>query len=473
MPNRIARTLLAPVLALVARDRVRADARLRRRSRSGSTCARPPTDTVQTLPLAMVEVAGSTGAGRLHFHDVAIVIDLSASTRLRSGVDVNENGVVGKASPEIREDYWGAASPELLCDDPGDTIAAAEIAAVRRLLKLLNPERTRVALIAFGDRAELMAPLDATRAAGDRRARRARQAPRLVRRHELRRRARRRARRAARRDERRDRAGRKRSILFLSDGYPTLPPPEPNPGRAAIAAARAAGQKDVHIHSFALGPEAVRGRDVLDLVSRVSNGTLTEIERPGEVLFHLPAVELSDVAEVKLENETVAASPGARSGCSPTAASTASCRSSTGRNLIRVTALGIGGGVQQRRSHRAVSSRRPVSSSRSSSRSRGCVSCCATARSRSSSPARSSARASSAAQRERELRIDVEKQRAPTPPVRAWRRRACFESSGSSDRASSAASCRSTCGSRRRRTPSRSRCRTGRCASFRSARSRP
>ena len=81
---------------------------------------RKPADAiVQRLPVAMVEVDGSTGAGRLHYHDVAIVIDLSASTRLRSGVDVNENGVVGKASPEIREDYWGAASPELLCDDPG------------------------------------------------------------------------------------------------------------------------------------------------------------------------------------------------------------------------------------------------------------------------------------------------------------------------------------------------------------------
>ena len=123
----------------------------------------PSDGLVQTLPLAMTLVEGSTGAGRLHYHDVAIVIDLSASTRLRSGTDVNENGVVGKSSPEIREDYWGAASPEMLCDDPGDTIAAAEIAAVRRLLKLLNAARTRVALIAFGDKAELVAKLSSTR----------------------------------------------------------------------------------------------------------------------------------------------------------------------------------------------------------------------------------------------------------------------------------------------------------------------
>jgi hypothetical protein len=238
----------------------------------------PGDGAVQTLPLAMIEVSGATGAGRLHFHDVAIVIDLSASTRLRSGVDVNENGVVGKASPEIREDYWGAASPEMLCDDPGDTIAAAEIAAVRRLLKLLNPERTRVALIAFGDRAELVAKPDATRPQVDA------ALDELDKRHgwyggtNY----------AAALDAARDallaapddgKAGRKRSILFLSDGYPTLPPPEPNPG-AAIAAARRAGRRTMRIHSRAR-PEAVRGATCSTWSSRVSNGTLTEIERPG------------------------------------------------------------------------------------------------------------------------------------------------------------------------------------------------
>jgi hypothetical protein len=304
----------------------------------------PSDGIVQKLPLAMIEVAGSTGAGRLHYHDVAVVIDLSASTRLRSGVDVDENGVVGKASPEIREDYWGAASPELLCDDPGDTIAAAEIAAVRRLLKLLNPERTRVALIAFGDRAELVAPLVATRpqveAALDE----------LDKRHgwyggtnyasalEVA--------RDALLDARDDgKPDRKRSILFLSDGYPTLPPPEPNPGRAAIAAARAAGAKDVRIHSFALGPEAVRGRDVLDLVSRLSDGSLTEIERPGEVLFHLPAVELSEVAELELANET-SHQPGRAIRLLADGSFDGFVPLVSGLNRVRVTAIGIGGGRQ-------------------------------------------------------------------------------------------------------------------------------
>ncbi len=313
--------------------------------------AAPIDGTVQKVPVGMIEIRGSTGAGRSRYHDVAVVIDLSTSTRLPSGVDVNENGRIGKSAPEIREDYWGDGSAEKLCDDPGDTIAAAELAAVRRLLKLLDPAHTRVALVAFGDKGELIAPLSSTReqlakgletldhrhgwyggtnyaaaistaldAFGQ-----AKPAPGAI--------------------------ERKRSILFLSDGYPTMPQPEPQPAREAIAAAKAAGAAQAHLHSFALGPEAVRGRDILSLMSRLSDGTLTEIDRPGDVLFHLPSVELSEVAEVKLENETThQAGRAVRLLADGTFDGFVSLE--PGRNLIHVTATGIGGGVHDE--HRTV-----------------------------------------------------------------------------------------------------------------------
>src|SRR5262249_26276600 len=101
-----------------------------------------------------------------------------------------------------------------------------------------------------------------------------------------------------------DKVERKRSILFLSDGYPTMPQPEPEPAKQAIATAKKAGAAGRHQPRVALGPEAVRGRDILALMSKLADGTLTEIERPGDVLFHLPSVELSEIAEVKLENTT-------------------------------------------------------------------------------------------------------------------------------------------------------------------------
>src|SRR5262245_7953727 len=304
--------------------------------------AAPLQNAVQKLPVGMIEVRGTTGAGRSRYHDVAIVIDLSTSTRFPSGVDVDENGKVGKSAPEIREDYWGDGSPEKLCDDPGDTIAAAELAAVRRLLKLLDPSHTRVALIAFGDKAELVAPITATRpeleaalavldgkhgwyggtnysAAIDLAVTALKSAPQD------------------------GKVERKRSILFLSDGYPTMPQPEPEPAKQAIAAAKRAGAAGDHLHSFALGPEAVRGRDILALMSRLADGTLTEIERPGDVLFHLPSVELSEIAEVKLENATNK-QPGRAVRVLADGTFDGFVPLERGRNQIQVTAIGIGGG---------------------------------------------------------------------------------------------------------------------------------
>ncbi len=310
--------------------------------------AAPLEGYVQKLPVAMVEVRGSTGAGRARYHDVALVVDLSASTRLPSGVDVNENGRIGKSAPEIREDYWGDGSPEKLCDDAGDTIAAAEIAALRRLLKLLDPAHTRVALIAFGDRAEVVAPLTSTRAEL------AKGLERLDHEHghyggtnyaaaiDAAITALEQAKPAPGASER------KRSILFLSDGYPTMPQPEPEPAKQAIAAAKRAGVEQSHLHSFALGPEAVRGRDILSLMSKLADGSLTEIERPGDVLFHLPSVELSEIAEVQLENETTkqpgravrVLADGTFDGFVPLEA---------GRNVVHVSSVGIGGGRHEER----------------------------------------------------------------------------------------------------------------------------
>jgi hypothetical protein len=309
--------------------------------------AAPIEGLVQKLPVGMIEVRGTTGAGRSRYHDVAIAVDLSASTRLPSGVDVNENGRVGKSAPEIREDYWGDGSPEKLCDDPGDTIAAAEIAAVRRLLKLLDPSHTRVALIAFGDAGQLVAPLTSTReelsralesldhkhgwfggtnysAAIDVAIAALQAAPPT------------------------GTAERKRSILFLSDGYPTMPQPEPEPAKAAIAAAKHAAAAQAHLHSFALGPEAVRGRDILSVMSRLADGSLTEIDRPGDVLFHLPSVELSEVAEVQLENETTK-QPGRAVRVLADGTFDGFVPLEPGRNSVHVTAVGIGGGRHEER----------------------------------------------------------------------------------------------------------------------------
>ena len=334
----------------------RAQTARRRRSNSEEQVwidlAAPIEGLVQKLPVGMVEVRGSTGAGRARYHDVAIVVDLSASTRLPSGVDVNENGRVGKSAPEIREDYWGDGSPEKLCDDPGDTIAAAEIAAVRRLLKLLDPTHTRVALIAFGDKAELVAPLSSTRAelakaldvldhkhgwyGGTNYAAAIQTAIEALARGE-----------AARR--RRAQAQHPVPVRRLSH-HAAARAAAGEGGDRRREAARARSR--THLHSFALGPEAVRGRDILSVMSRLADG-VTHRDRPARRRAVPPAVGRAVRGRRGPARERDArSSPAARCACWPTARSTASCRSSRGATCCAVTAVGIGGGRHEE--HRTV-----------------------------------------------------------------------------------------------------------------------
>jgi hypothetical protein len=304
--------------------------------------ASPPEGSVQRLPISLVEVRGVAGAGTPHRHDLVIVLDLSTSTRLPSGVDVDGDGAVGVSSPEVSERSWGNASPEGLCSDLEDTIAAAELVAARRLLGFVDPARTRAGIVAFGDRATLEAPLgssppellraldrldgkhgwygathygDAIRVA----LRALLEAP---------------AGRGARR---------RRSILFLSDGYPTLPIPEQQASLDAVLAAREAVPHEVRLLAFALGPEAIRGRAVLGEMAGLLSGEVTELERPGDLLFHLPVVDLSEIVRVDVRNRTSGASAralrlfadGSFDGFVPLV---------SGANRIRVTAFGSRGG---------------------------------------------------------------------------------------------------------------------------------
>lgn len=304
----------------------------------------PRDGSVQRVPISLVEVRGVTGAGTPHYHDLVVVVDMSVSTRLPSGVDVDEDGVTGRSSPEITEEYWGSAAPEELCDDLGDTIAAAELTAARRLLRFLDPVRTRVGLVAFGDRGQLEAaagsPPEQLGAAletldgrhgwyggtnyGD--ALRVATATLL----------------AAPDGSR----ARRRSVLFLSDGYPTLPQPDPLPTRDAIRAAEETAAAGVRLVIFALGPEAIRGREILREMAALTDGRVTELERPGEILFELPTVDLSDVVAVELENLTTG-EPARAVRLFPDGSFDGFVPLARGANRIRVTSRGAKGGVQR------------------------------------------------------------------------------------------------------------------------------
>ncbi len=76
--------------------------------------------------------------------DVVFVMDVSGSTTAPSGADVNGNGVIGAPPNSAADGLFALGSA-----DPGDSILAAEIAAVRRLLSRLDRRYTRVALATF------------------------------------------------------------------------------------------------------------------------------------------------------------------------------------------------------------------------------------------------------------------------------------------------------------------------------------
>jgi Mg-chelatase subunit ChlD len=263
--------------------------------------ALPAHGALEVGPIGLAEVSGRAGSGGVAGHDVVIAIDVSGSTAAAAGADVDGDGSIGRASSRARE-AWRNFNPRWLSSDPGDTILAAELAAAQRLTELLDLARTRVGVVTFSGSAELVAPLGSDRSElaaalaelegtfgsgstnlGD--------ALRLA------------------TDLLRDSpanagAPRVRSLLVLSDGYPTEPPPESAAAEAALAAARAATTVGVRIHSFALGMSEIREGDVFERIASVSGGRLARVAQPAEIVHELPRVDLARVAEVRAENRT-------------------------------------------------------------------------------------------------------------------------------------------------------------------------
>ena len=110
----------------------------------------PPDDAVVNRSACGVFVAGRAlvvqGEGpRL---DVAIVLDISRSTGESTGVDLDGDGVLGR--PVLARE--GPIFTERN-SDPDDSVLAAEVAAARLLMRGLDPQRTRLAVVTFSGEA--------------------------------------------------------------------------------------------------------------------------------------------------------------------------------------------------------------------------------------------------------------------------------------------------------------------------------
>ncbi len=307
--------------------------------------------------------AAATGDDPQYF-EVMLVIDTSHSTATASGLDVDGDGIVG-VNPKNELLPPGAYDENVLSTDPGDTILNAQVHAARALVQALDPTRVRIGIVTFAgdvdprtalrmrvdqEDAQLAVPLTANfdlvnKGLGAILARGARGATNYS---------------AGIRLSVRELAGlsnavsqprtevqARRVILFLSDGSPTLPVGKGNvidsgDEEAAVRAAALAHQAGISINTYALGPQALRYPKVMTEMSRLTVGTYTPVQRPGEIITLLQGITFANVEDVVLTNLTtgdfstdVRLSPdGGFTGFVPVA---------VGTNRLRVSALATDG----------------------------------------------------------------------------------------------------------------------------------
>jgi len=275
-----------------------------------------PPDLRSSTSLPLIEVKGQAGARRSRGHDLVIVLDLSDSTVLSSGVDLDGDGPDGETDPEFLA--WLTEQPgvrralvERLQEvDLDDSILMAEVAAAEALIQRLDLRVFHIGIVVFSDSARVAAPLGSPRG-------RLTEALREIRRgffEELRGTNFGDAIQSAHAelipdpgsqgDRRASREDRERSILFLSDGAPTLPVHGDRAEAHALQAARAAADAGIRIYSFALGREAEEALEVYRRMAILSGGRFEKIGRPADAIARLRRVDLADLEELRVVNRS-------------------------------------------------------------------------------------------------------------------------------------------------------------------------
>jgi predicted aspartyl protease len=298
----------------------------------------PEEGAVASGAVDWIEVAGWAGSRETVAYDIAVVVDVSGSTAYASGIDVDQNGRLGKV--RRRRENWRNFNPRHLCSDPGDTVLAAELRATQRLVDLLDPDRSRIGLLTFADNGQLHAPIGSDRedfaevlraldgsfgSGWTNLAHATRLATEVL-----------------------VKAGEGESdpplrvALILSDGYPTFPGSEENAAKEAFDAAREASALGVRIYTFALGLEEIREEDVFARMAAVTGGEHVRVDKPGEIVQELPLIDLAEVADVAIHNVSTD-EPGRATRIYPDGSFDGFVKLRPGENRIRVTARAEGG----------------------------------------------------------------------------------------------------------------------------------
>ena len=269
-----------------------------------------PPQARSTTSLPLLEVKGRAGSRTGAGHDLVIAIDLSDSTLVGCGVDLDGDGPGSRSDPAFIAELKrrGLFPPRLAVRldrglDFDDTVLAAELEAARSLVDRLDPRRFRVGLVVFSDDATTAARIGAPPSALGRSLAEIRfLAPGFLRGTNLMAAIEVAQAELAPEDQPRP-TRRERSLVLLTDGAPTLPLRD-GPGPRTVAAARAAGARGIRIFPFAIGPEARASAELLEEIARETGGRASGVDHPSEVSGRLRMLDLVDLAGVKIANLT-------------------------------------------------------------------------------------------------------------------------------------------------------------------------
>lgn len=272
----------------------------------------------ETLQAPLVEVRGQAAARELGAHDLVLVLDLSESSLLPSGWDVDGDGPKGRTDSAFlarltaRPEFPPSLVQRLSEIDFDDSVLAATLAAARALITRLDDSggQHRIGIVIFSDRASVAAPLGASRAALDG----ALEQIRDTFYRELRGTNFGDAIGTAQLLLQPDSAagvtgppaGRDQSILLLSDGTPTLPPHGDRARQHALYAAGAAAAAGIRVFPFELSRSADKAH-VLEEIAARSGGRFERLERPGDAIARLRRTDLAGLEELRITNTTTGA----------------------------------------------------------------------------------------------------------------------------------------------------------------------
>jgi Mg-chelatase subunit ChlD len=139
-----------------------------------------------------------------------------------------------------------------------------------------------------------------------------------------------------------------RKVAFLlTDGFPTLPFGHVNSMdqgdiEVAVRAAGVAAKAAITIHTFALGTEALSAPYACTQIARVTGGTFTPLQRPGDIIEVLPRTSFADLDMVLVTN-TTSGQPASDLTVGPDGRFQATVPLASGLNQIAVTVLATDG----------------------------------------------------------------------------------------------------------------------------------